>query len=82
MPRFKCMSCAAGFHSAAGLADLYDKTCSDCGALVELDDGPFTPQSLDERMGHLIARREVARAQARVDSERGADDAERASAGV
>ena len=82
MPRFHCTSCAAGFHSAAGLADLHDKTCSECGALIELDDGPITPQSLDDRMGHLIARREVARAQARVDSERWADRTGRAGAAV
>ena len=78
MPRFKCTSCEAGSYSAAGLAYLHDATCSDCGALVEPADAPTAREALDDRLGYLIARREVARAQAQVDSERWADDGGRA----
>jgi hypothetical protein len=82
MPRFECMSCDARFHSAAGLADLNAKTCSDCGSFLEPADTPSARQVLDDRLGHLIARREIARAQARVDAERWAEDGGRAGAAV
>jgi hypothetical protein len=82
MPRFKCMSCSAGFYSAAGLADLNDQTCSDCGSLLEPADTPGARQVLDDRLGRLIARREVVRAQVRFDSERWADDGGRTGAAV
>ena len=70
MPRFKCISCDAGFYSAASLAHLTDTTCSRCGSLLESALDSSEPGVLAERVGHLIARREVARAQARVDDER------------
>jgi hypothetical protein len=70
MPRLKCISCDAGFYSAARLVDLNDTACSECGSPVEPADAPSARQLRDDRLGHLIARREVARAQARVDSER------------
>ena len=82
MPRFKCTTCDAGFYSAAGLASLNDQTCSDCGSSVEPAGEPTAREVLDGRIGHLIARREVARAQARVDSERTAGDGGRAGAAV
>ena len=56
--------------SPARLSALYDKTCSACGSSLEPADEPIARPALDDRLGHLIARREVARAQARVDSER------------
>lgn len=74
MPQFKCTSCGAGFYSAASLSALYDRTCSTCGSSLEPADEPIARPALDDRLGHLIARREVARAQARVDSERWSDD--------
>lgn len=74
MPRFKCTSCGAGFYSAAHLTQLTDKSCSHCGALLVLRDKRSAAEVLADRAGHLIARREVARAQARIDSERLADD--------
>lgn len=70
MPRFKCISCDTGFFSAADLAELTVKTCSDCGSLVELADDPRAEELvLSDRLGHLIVRREVVRAQVRVHSE-------------
>ena len=82
MPQFKCTACDAGFYSAASLSALYDKTCSACGSSLEPTDEPIARPALDDRLGHLIARREVARAQARVDSERWADDGGLVGAGV
>jgi hypothetical protein len=76
------MSCDAGYYSAAHLTDLNDKTCPECGSLVELADTPSARQLLNDRLGHLIVRREVARAQAQVDSERWADDGGRVPAAV
>ncbi|HEX8645831.1 MAG TPA: hypothetical protein VF715_02945 [Thermoleophilaceae bacterium] len=81
MPQFKCRSCDAGFWSAAGLADLNDKTCSACGSLLEPADAP-TQQAFKDRLGHLIARREVVRAQVRVDHERLAVDGRGVDAAV
>lgn len=74
MPRFTCTSCGAGFHSAASLVDLHDKTCSHCGALVATTDTRSAREVLADRTGHLIARREVFRAQAQADSERLTED--------
>jgi hypothetical protein len=74
MSRFKCSTCDSGFYSGASLANLNDKTCSVCGSPVETADEPTERQVLDDRLGHLIARREVARAQARVDTERWIDE--------
>jgi hypothetical protein len=74
MPQFKCITCDAGFYSAAALANLSYKLCPECGSLVEPVDTPSERRQHADRMGHLIARREVARAQARVDAERWADD--------
>jgi transcription initiation factor IIE alpha subunit len=82
MPQFTCPSCNAGFQSAACLADLNDKACSECGARVETADARTPRQVLDDRVGHLIARREVARAQARLDAERWVDDGGRVRAVV
>ena len=82
MPRFKCISCDAGFYSAATLAQLTDTTCSRCGSLVETALDASAPGVLAERVGHLIARREVARAQARVDDERWSDDGGRVIVGL
>lgn len=73
MPQFTCMSCEARFHSAADLAHLADTTCSGCRSRLEPAGEPR--RVLDDRLGHLIARREVARAQAQVDSERAAGTA-------
>jgi hypothetical protein len=82
MPRFKCISCDAGFYSAACLAQLSDTTCSRCGSLIEPVLDASDPGVLAERVGHLIARREVARAQARVDDERWSDDGGRVPVGL
>lgn len=82
MPQFKCTSCGTGFYSAASLSALNDKTCSTCGSSIEPADEPIARPALDDRLGHLIARREVARAQARVDSERWSDEGGRVAAGV
>jgi hypothetical protein len=82
MPRFKCMSCGSGFYSAASFAALNDKTCADCGALLAPAGEPTAREVLDGRIGHLIARREVHRAQALVDSERRADDGGRVGAAL
>jgi hypothetical protein len=74
MPRFKCTACDAGFYSAAILVQLNDPACSACGSRLETVDSPSALELLDDRVGRLVAQREVARAQARVDSERWADD--------
>jgi hypothetical protein len=66
MPQFTCTSCNAGFYSAATLADLNNDICAQCGSLLVTTAAPDTPA---DRLGHLIARREVARAQARIDAE-------------
>ena len=76
MPRFECISCDAGFSSAADLAHVTDTTCSSCGSLLEPVHAVNSAQVLSGRVGHLIARREVARAQARVNAERHLDDRE------
>ena len=69
MPQFACMSCSTGFYSAASLANSHDHVCSSCGSLLETIGTSRMPHPLTERLGHLIARREVVRAQARVDLE-------------
>ena len=74
MARFTCTSCDAGFLSAASLANVKDKACPRCAARLETVDAASGSQVLADRVGRLIVRREVARAQARVDSERWADD--------
>lgn len=75
MPRFECLACKTRFYSAARVADLFSaEVCPECGCMLEqiADD--------NERLGPLIVRREVARAQARFDAERWADDGGSAAA--
>jgi hypothetical protein len=81
MPQFHCSACNAGFYSAVTLVVLNDRTCSECGSPLATAE-PSTRQMLDDRVGHLIARREVARAQARVTAERWADDGGRVGAAL
>lgn len=82
MPRFQCTSCDAGFYSAATLVLLNDRSCSECGSPLATAGQPTAREVLDERVGHLIARREVVRAQARVAAESWADDGGRVGAAV
>ena len=79
MPHFECASCRALLYSAAKPANLLSNACPECGFVFEPageDVELVLPQSgsTADRVGHLIARREVVRAQARVDAERWADD--------
>jgi DNA-directed RNA polymerase subunit RPC12/RpoP len=34
MPHYTCISCSAGFYSAAGQTTLKEDVCSDCGSLL------------------------------------------------
>ena len=84
MPQFRCLTCKAHFYSAAGASNLIDDRCPDCGHPLETLDQPAEVvdfraalrrrEQTAERIGHLIARREVHRAQARVDAEGWDDD--------
>ena len=74
MPHFECAACGAGLYSAAKPENLIDDSCPKCGFRVE-PAGEFPEivifeNTLADRMGHLIARREVVRAQVRVEAER------------
>jgi hypothetical protein len=82
MPRFRCIACDAGFYSAASFVSLNHAACSACGSPLEPADTPSELAVLDDRVSHLVAQREVVRAQARVDSERWADDRGRVGAAV
>ena len=70
MPRFTCNFCGAGYYSAAVAADLNSMNCDKCGSLLVPADEPIIHRVADERLGHLIARREVTRAQVQIDAER------------
>ena len=79
MPHFECAACKALLYTASRPADMIDNACPECGFVFEPigEDPEFViarTGSMADRLGHLVARREVARAQSRVDAERWADD--------
>jgi hypothetical protein len=78
MPHFECAACKALLHSAATPADLISNVCPECGFAFEpagedVEIVLTRSGSSADRVGHLIARREIVRAQARVAAERWAD---------
>jgi len=83
MPHYKCTACKTRFYSAASAGSVLDDLCPECGALLEpvaklTEIVGFrvgtSQETVADRIGHLVARREVARAQRRVDAERWDDD--------
>jgi hypothetical protein len=90
MPHFKCAACSTGLYSAASPSSPFSDFCPDCGSPVEalpiraeaitrsagaaVSAAPIVRNSVGARIGHVIARREVVRAQVRVDAERWAGD--------